>query len=123
VEQPEIVAEVADLLHRCERITWAFCMANMNGRLLVSMRSSDPGARCNRLLRHFIGKNGNAGGHHHMAAGFMNTAGQSPEERDANRDQLIQKLALQIERRYIRRTGANEAFEAQSLIEPGAKVQ
>lgn len=99
VEQPEIVAEVADLLHRLERITWAYCTAMRNDRMLISIRSSDPRARCGRLLKDVIGKNGSAGGHHHMAAGFVDMAGLTPRGREARREAIVQKLGLRIERR------------------------
>jgi len=99
VQQPEIVAEVADLLQRMERVTWAFCVAGMHGRLLISIRSSDPRARCGRLLNRHIGKLGTAGGHHHMAAGFMDVSDLDSEGRERTRRELIRGLVTSIERR------------------------
>lgn len=115
--QPEIVAEVADLLHRLERVTWAFCTARMNGRILVSIRSSDPRARCGRLLKKSIGRSGRAGGHHHMAAGYIDAADAAGEDGDARREVLVQDLVTAIERRSRRqRGGEEEPICAQPLI-------
>ncbi len=118
VQMPEIVAEVADLLHRMERITWAFCVANMKGRMLISIRSSDPRARCGSLLKKIVGKGGSAGGHHHMAAGYVNVENLSEKTRESRRDELIQKLAIAIEKRSARKShGECEPIVAQPLIE------
>jgi nanoRNase/pAp phosphatase (c-di-AMP/oligoRNAs hydrolase) len=69
--QPEILAEVADLLLRMEGMRWSFCTATMDGRLFISMRSRHRAARCSRILRAAVGDRGSAGGHHAMAAGFV----------------------------------------------------
>lgn len=119
VQMPEIVAEVADLLHRLERVTWAFCIAFFQDRLLVSIRSSDPRARCGRLLKKHVGRAGSAGGHHHMAAGNIDMTGMDATARAALRDDLIQGLVIAIERRSARTgAGEEEPIVAQPLVEP-----
>jgi nanoRNase/pAp phosphatase (c-di-AMP/oligoRNAs hydrolase) len=80
IEQPEIVAEVADLLLRMEGLRWSFCTANVNDGLFVSLRSNERGARCSQLLRSVIARKGSSGGHDSMAAGFMDMAGLSEAE-------------------------------------------
>jgi nanoRNase/pAp phosphatase (c-di-AMP/oligoRNAs hydrolase) len=70
-EQPEIVAEIADMLLRMEGIRWSFCTAHLPDGLFVSIRSSQRGAKCNRVVKSVIGRNGTAGGHYGMAAGFV----------------------------------------------------
>jgi nanoRNase/pAp phosphatase (c-di-AMP/oligoRNAs hydrolase) len=50
VQQPEIVAEIAELLCLMERVTWAFCTGYHGDNLLVSIRSEKKGARCGSLL-------------------------------------------------------------------------
>ena len=109
-QQPEIVAEVADLLHRLERVTWAFCIACLDGRLLISIRSSDPRARCGRLLNQQIGTRGMAGGHHHMAAGFLDISGQDAAGRQRSCQDLIRGLLNSIERRGQTTTGGAGDF-------------
>ena len=117
VNQPEIAAEVADLLHRLERITWSFCTAEMGNRLLISIRSSAPKARCGRLLKEEIGGDGNAGGHHHMAAGYLDLGNQSPAEMEVSRNDLVQKLLAAIEKKSLQqRDVENEPVVAQPLV-------
>ncbi len=102
VSQPEIVAEIADLLVRMERITWAFCTAFSENRLLISLRSELAHASCARVLRSAIGpKEGSAGGHGQTAAGYMDVAGLSEAERDQRREQLVNRLILAIEGRAV----------------------
>ena len=52
----DIVPLIADLLLRLERITWAIVMGWNGPRLYVSIRSSNPRARCGSLLRRVLGK-------------------------------------------------------------------
>jgi nanoRNase/pAp phosphatase (c-di-AMP/oligoRNAs hydrolase) len=94
--QPEILAEIADLLERMERITWSFCTGYVEDRLLVSLRSGLPHARCGSLLKSVIGKDGSAGGHQRMAAGSIGLAGSSEEDRENRREKLVKDLLGRI---------------------------
>lgn len=97
-EQPEIVAEVADLLLRMEGARWSFCTAHMNGRIFVSVRSNKAGARCSRILRAAIGRNGAAGGHDQMAAGYLETRSANGFEREEMRLALARTLVRRMVR-------------------------
>jgi len=100
VKQPEIVAEVADLLLRMERISWSFCSGFTEDRLIVSIRSEPVNPHCGKLLRALIGrKEGSAGGHEQAAAGFIDVSKLSTEERVRRRDALEAKLLEKIEGR------------------------
>jgi nanoRNase/pAp phosphatase (c-di-AMP/oligoRNAs hydrolase) len=100
VKQPEIVAEIADLLLRMERIMWAFCTGFTDDRLIVSIRSEVASLHCGRLLRSLIGrKDGSAGGHEQAAAGFIDVSKLSATERIQQRDTLEAKLLAKIEGR------------------------
>ena len=101
-EQPEIIAEVADLLLRMEGIRWSFCTANLNGGLFVSLRSSQRGARCSHLLRSVIGRGGAAGGHHRMAAGYVDMSKFTPVERENHRREFVRDLTVKIVRRQVK---------------------
>lgn len=115
-EQPEIVAEVADLLLRMEGLRWAFCTANRGDDLLVSIRSNHRGARCSQLLRSVIGRGGAAGGHHRMAAGFLDMAKLPDDEREAKRLAFVRNLVRRIARLP---TGEGEAWlrKVEPLVE------
>lgn len=116
VEQPEIVAEVADLLLRMEGVRWSFCTADMNGRVFTSIRSNKRGARCSRILRAAIGRQGSAGGHDQMAAGFLHMGGLAGLEREERRLELVRALV----RRMLKRAPAGAASidqQAERLVE------
>lgn len=72
VESPEFVAQVADMLLRHERITWALVTGRFEKNLFVSMRSSHANARAGNVLKQIIGKSGSAGGHGMIAGGRIN---------------------------------------------------
>lgn len=99
IEQPEIVAEVADLLLRMEGARWSFCTAHMSGRIFVSIRSSKPGARCSRILRSAIGRHGAAGGHDQLAAGYLEVGSATGFDREEKRMELARTLVRRMVRR------------------------
>ncbi|HMP89924.1 MAG TPA: DHH family phosphoesterase [Kiritimatiellia bacterium] len=96
VEQPEIVAEVADLLLRMDGLRWSFCTAHVKDGLFVSMRSSQRGARCSQLLRSAIGRKGSSGGHDSMAAGFIDLSGLEDAEKSERRHGLVESILARI---------------------------
>jgi len=114
VEKPEMVAEIADLLLRIERVSWSFCMAGRGERLLISIRSCQQGARCGKLLAKIIGKRGKAGGHGSMAAGYMNIP--QGETVESTSKKLAQQLIKQIEIRR-RKSLAGQDISGQPLVE------
>jgi len=97
VDAPEVLAEVADLLLRMERITWAFCTAVTGRTVLVSLRSAQRQARCARVLRGVIEAvgGGSTGGHDQMAGGRIVLEGRDPE---SVRLALVEALVRRIER-------------------------
>lgn len=101
VPHPEIVAEVADLLLRLERITWAFCTAFSNNRLIVSLRSSQQGARCGQILKRIMRHGGSGGGHHSMAAGYLKLTSEDAEAHERKKDDLVRGLVERIEPRLL----------------------
>lgn len=114
VEQPEIVAEVADLLLRMEGIRWSFCTAELPGRLFVSLRSRRPGARCSRIVRAALGRQGIAGGHDQMAAGYL------PVGALVGLDFEEKRLALS--RQLIRRMGGRQREGAPPVEEQAERL-
>lgn len=69
--QPELAAEVVDFLIRFEEIEWALCAGVHDDQLILSLRSSLPGARAGETLRQVVGKLGRAGGHDRRAGGII----------------------------------------------------
>ncbi len=115
VEQPEMAAEVADLLLRMDGVRWSFCTAELPGRLFVSLRSSRRGARCSRILRAAIGRGGTAGGHDRMAAGYIDIGTASGLELEERRLALVRQLVRRMG--YRPREGAPPVEdEAERLV-------
>jgi len=68
----ESVAEMADFILSCERITWALALGYSPERLYLSLRSSQPKARCARVIRKLVkGMRSTVGGHNEFAGGFV----------------------------------------------------
>ena len=71
VESGESVAEMADLILSCERITWALALGNNPEKMFLSLRSSNPNARCDKIIHKLVPQSrGTVGGHNQFAGGF-----------------------------------------------------
>ena len=93
VENGEMVAEMADFILTCERITWSLALGYASGRLYLSLRSVSGKARCGHIIRRMTARyNGAAGGHNQFAGGFVNLdPGSKPEA-----------VAMDIVERFLR---------------------
>jgi hypothetical protein len=109
VEVPELVAEVADLMVRLERVTWSLCTAWHGDRLVLSIRTTNVKAMAGRLIRRLVGRRGRAGGHNMLAGGWMDGADLSEEERE--------QLELNLAERFLRLVGHKEAATMRPLLE------
>ncbi|MCZ7591524.1 MAG: DHH family phosphoesterase [Kiritimatiellae bacterium] len=114
VAQPEIAAEVADLLLRMDGVRWSFCIAELPGRLFISMRSRRRGAHCSRILRAAVGRQGVAGGHDQMAAGYLATDGLAGLE--------LEERRLALVRQMLRRMGYRPSTATESLDEQARRL-
>jgi nanoRNase/pAp phosphatase (c-di-AMP/oligoRNAs hydrolase) len=109
VDVPELVAEVADLLVRLERITWSLCLAWHDDRLVLSIRTTNTGARAGRLIQRLVGRRGRAGGHNMLAGGWVD----GTELDEPAREQLEEEMT----EKFLRLTGHREAAAPRPLIE------
>ena len=100
VENPNAVAEVADLLLRLEGAAWSICLGCYDGQLFISVRTADPDANAHALVRRAVGALGSAGGHGMLAAGRIAVDGFSPVERRHLRDAVA--------RRFLRALGVDD---------------
>lgn len=92
VENPNAVAEVADLLLRLEGTVWALSLGFFRNHLFVSVRSADPEANAHEVLRRALGSLGPCGGHGLLAGGRVTLVGRSLRERNRLRDQVAWHL-------------------------------
>lgn len=66
---PDVVAELADLFLRNDRVRWALVMGHYRGGLHVSLRTDHARANAARAIDELMGDMGKAGGHGLMAGG------------------------------------------------------
>jgi nanoRNase/pAp phosphatase (c-di-AMP/oligoRNAs hydrolase) len=97
--QPELAAEVVDLLIRFEEVDWAVCAGVHNDQLLLSARSSLKNGHAGEMLRQVVGKMGRAGGHDRRAGGFLRLPSTSASAIEQVQGELRRRLlkALHIE--------------------------
>jgi nanoRNase/pAp phosphatase (c-di-AMP/oligoRNAs hydrolase) len=107
VRNPDMVAELSDLLLRDEETTWALCCGVYEGRLLLSLRTSDQKADAGSVMHRVVGRNGTGGGHNMMAGGQIRISGGAGDDAESvthgavTRLLRILKVADEPERRLI----------------------
>jgi len=94
VHCPETVAEIADLLVRCETVDWSLAHGVYEGRIYLSLRTADAAHNAGEVMRWLTHGLGTGGGHPGMAGGQIPLAGQ---------DRNLAELEKEILRRFLRR--------------------
>jgi nanoRNase/pAp phosphatase (c-di-AMP/oligoRNAs hydrolase) len=92
VASPDVVAELADVLMRLEKVKWSFCFGSYNGDILVSARTIDRGNDAGTLMQTAFGELGAAGGHEMMAGAKIPVKNKSAASKKAFVRQLINRL-------------------------------
>lgn len=95
VEQPDIVPEIADLLLRLEGRTWSLATGRFDGRLYLSIRTTNPRADAGHLMRRLIGRRGKGGGHGMTAGGWIDPGRGAPGSLER---ELGEKLAKALKK-------------------------
>lgn len=113
VDNPDVIAECADLLLRHEGTTWSICLGCWGKEFIISVRTSNPRADAGRIVRRLAGRKGRAGGHEMMAAGRMCCPATSQEDRLAMEEKVI--------RRFLKLLGKKDAARLEPLIDPDAR--
>lgn len=104
VEQADIVPEIADLMLRLQGMTWSMCTGVFDGRLYLSIRTTNSRADAGRLMRRLLGRKGKGGGHGMMAGGWISLDKTGPGGLEALQDSLAARLA-----RYLKKNPARLA--------------
>lgn len=81
IDNPNAVAEVADLLIRLEGMTWSLATGFYGDHLFVSIRTSDPDLNAGELVRKVMRGLGSSGGHGVMAGGRAHLPHGAPNAR------------------------------------------
>ncbi len=81
VENPDMVAEVADFLLLHERMSWSIVTAYYDDKLIISLRAGNYRAHAGKVVREMLEKlGGTAGGHNQVAGGQLDCHGLSRSE-------------------------------------------
>jgi nanoRNase/pAp phosphatase (c-di-AMP/oligoRNAs hydrolase) len=80
VENPDLVAQVADFLLTYKGIQWTFCTGRYKAKLHMSLRINNPNAEAGEILRDLVVNKGDAGGHNGIAGGSIVVGEKSSEE-------------------------------------------
>lgn len=93
IPYPEVVAEMADLLLKHQRISWVLCTGRTSNELILSIRSSNQNAKAGKLIQSLVPDRKSAGGHDTFAGGKISMDGLQKEEIHALEDNLSLKFA------------------------------
>jgi nanoRNase/pAp phosphatase (c-di-AMP/oligoRNAs hydrolase) len=107
IDNPDMIAEVADLLLREDETTWTMCTGFWNDKLLISIRTSEESNLAARVIKHVVAKRGSGGGHLTYAGGQIPLTDGTKAQRD--------KLLRNVHRRFVEAVGA-EAAESSQLV-------
>jgi len=108
IVEPDFVPIVADLLLRCERMSWALSMGRYKNQILFSMRTTRKNSDCGNFLRELIGKRGTAGGHDLIAGGQIPCSAMSDEVCDG-----VQKDIAAV---FLKKIGHKDTVEMTPLL-------
>jgi nanoRNase/pAp phosphatase (c-di-AMP/oligoRNAs hydrolase) len=92
---PDMTGEIADLLLRDDQATWAMCYAYYDGKMLISVRTSETDLRADKVMEYVVARRGKGGGHATLGGGNIILKKNTPSER-ISVEQLIQKRLLDI---------------------------
>jgi nanoRNase/pAp phosphatase (c-di-AMP/oligoRNAs hydrolase) len=96
VENPDLVAQIADFLLTYKGMHWSLCTGRYEGRLHLSLRTNRLKAETGRILRYVLKESRRAGGHGTIAGGSLEVGENVSGKR-------WQKMEQAFTRRLIRR--------------------
>jgi nanoRNase/pAp phosphatase (c-di-AMP/oligoRNAs hydrolase) len=89
IENPDMIAEVADLLLRDDSTDWVMVCGFTKNKLLISLRTSEEQVSADKVIRNMVARKGTGGGHPSYAGGQISIKGLDK----ASVTQIIDKLA------------------------------
>ena len=107
IDNPDMIAEVADLLLREDETAWTMCTGLWNEKLLISIRTSEESNVAENVMKRMVFRKGTGGGHLTYAGGQVPLAGKTKAER--------QKIEKHVEEKFLKAIGA-EAAENSRLV-------
>jgi len=100
VNNPDIVAEMADFLLMMENIRWTLCTGEFKDELVVSVRTSRRGWWAGKVAIKILRGLGTGGGHEKAAGGRINIAGLA--------DGTLQEKKARLAERFLKALGMDD---------------
>lgn len=89
IENPDMIAEVADILLRDDQTNWVMVTGYFGQKMMVSLRTYEENARADKVIHHIVARKGTGGGHPSYAGG------QIPLKDDTKRTKhRLEKIVL-----------------------------
>lgn len=101
IDNPDMIAEVADLLLREDETTWTMCTGVWNEKILVSIRTSEENKLAAKVMKRMVFRKGTGGGH------LTYAGGQIPLKKGTKIER--QELERHIEQKFLKAIGADAA--------------
>lgn len=99
IENPDMIAEVADMLLRDDATDWIMVYGMYRETLMISLRTYHPQGRADKVIARLVSRRGTGGGHPSYAGGQIPCAGRSEKQ--------IQKLEKTLVERFIHEVTGN----------------
>ena len=109
VNNPDMIGELADLFLREEGTHWTMCTGYFEGKLLISIRTSQEQNRADKVIKSIVARRGTGGGH------LTYAGGQIPMINDAESER--RRLKKQIERKFLRAVGMYQVRSSMLLAD------
>lgn len=107
MDWPDLAAEMADFLLRCEGARWIICMGVFEDRVVISVRTNDLEGNAGLIVQEVVTGLGTGGGHGMMAGGRVPLDSQSPRD-----------VVRELRRRFLRQLGRDESKGEKLIQEP-----
>ncbi len=101
IENPDVLAEMSDLLVRVEGIRWALSIGEFNGEVYFSLRTASPRGHSDWIVQKMVAKIGSGGGHHMAAAGKVSLSHPLVKDYRTAVDLLVARFLKRIRRENI----------------------
>jgi nanoRNase/pAp phosphatase (c-di-AMP/oligoRNAs hydrolase) len=108
VDNPDVVAQVAEMLLTLERMTWSLATGRYRDTVLVSVRTTRVKGRAGAVARRFVGSGGTAGGHDMVGGGQVDCEDKTEKQRDEIEHRIVET--------FFRLRGKPEAGESTPLV-------
>jgi nanoRNase/pAp phosphatase (c-di-AMP/oligoRNAs hydrolase) len=98
IDNPDIVAEMADFLLRVDRVKIVLGMGHYQGNEILSFRTLLPDIRAGAVMQKVVAGLGTAGGHGMIAGGQIRSVAKEPMAQNDIEETLVERLLRSLKR-------------------------